>query len=259
MDSIYALTSTTVEVTLPPGLADGRYTVDVLLTDPTTSTIAQAIALPLVVHRLSGAIPAVAVAPTGQLNGLFLFVAIAAALTVGCVVVAAILRVRRHRSRPVTRAARIRHVVELAVLVAAVATFGASAAWAVWSFASVPGGAGSAKATSVAAGVTPTVTASGSSMIVRWTASTLGTGQAVTGYIVKRYSAGLQAQTVLGNCAGVIANTGCIENGVPAGSWTYTVTPVFATNWAGAESASSSAQTSSGLPSGNNIWMWVTP
>jgi hypothetical protein len=212
-----------------------------------------------VVHRLTGAIPAVAIAPTGQLNGLFLFVAIAATLTGGCVVVAAILRIRRHRSRPATRAARIRHAIELVALLVGVATFATSAAWAVWSFASVPGGAGSAKATTVAAGGTPTVTASGSSMIVRWTASTLGTGQAVAGYIVKRYSAGLQAQTVLGNCAGVIANTGCIENGVPAGNWTYTVTPVFATNWVGAESATSSAQTSSGVPSGNNIWMWVTP
>ena len=68
-----------------------------------------------------------------------------------------------------------------------------------------------------------------------WAASTLATGQAVSGYLVKRYDAGTQAaQTILSACTGTIATTSCVESSVPNGSWKYTVTPSVRHELAGA-------------------------
>ena len=62
----------------------------------------------------------------------------------------------------------------------------------------------------------------------------------MSGYLVKRYDAGtLAPQTVLTACTGTVTATSCVENNVPNGSWKYAVTPVFATNWQGPESAKS--------------------
>jgi VCBS repeat-containing protein len=64
----------------------------------------------------------------------------------------------------------------------------------------------------------------------------------VSAYTVKRYS-GASQQTVLGGCAGTVTVLNCTENNVPAGTWTYTITPLFAANWTGAESARSAVVT----------------
>ena len=138
-------------------------------------------------------------------------------------------------------------------IVVAVLTFvlAGSAAWAFWTAMTTPGSGGAAAATSVNAGATPAASASGTSVTVSWSASTLATGQAVSGYRIARYNANtLVAQTVLSNCSGVITGTTCTENSVPAGSWKYAVTPVFATNWQGAESAKSSTVTVNVAPVG---------
>lgn len=114
------------------------------------------------------------------------------------------------------------------------------AAWAYWLAGATAGSGGAAAATSVTAGATPTASAAGSAVTVSWAASTLGTGQAVTGYQVKRYDANtLALQTILSACTGTVASTSCVESPVPLGSWKYSITPVFATNWLGAESATS--------------------
>lgn len=259
MDSFYALTTTSVETKVPDAVPDGHYTVEVSLQDAKTHARATTAGVPLVLAAQRTHQAVVAVAAAGSLTALLIYVAITAMLTSVCTVIVVVMRLRRHPPQPRTRGDRARGGSILLLLLVLLGTSVTSAAWAVWSFSSTPGGAGGAAATTVGAGVTPTVTASGSSMIVRWGASTLGTGTAVSGYLVTRYSAGLQAQTTLGNCSGVIANAGCIENNVPAGTWTYTVTPVYAANWKGAESSRSSGQVSNGTPSGNNIWMWVTP
>ena len=116
----------------------------------------------------------------------------------------------------------------------------AATAWAYWSAGSVPGGSGAAAASGVNQGATPTASATGSTVTVSWAASTLANGQPVGGYLVKRYDAGtLAVQTILSACTGTIAATSCVESGVPNGSWKYAVTPVFATNWQGPESAKS--------------------
>ena len=140
-----------------------------------------------------------------------------------------------------------RHLATLALSVAL--TLVAATAFAYWSAGSVPGGNGAAAATGVNQGATPTASATGANVTVSWTATTLANGQAVNGYLVKRYDATSSAvQTVLSACTGTITAATCVESGVPEGSWRYTVTPVFATNWRGAESAKSTTVTIDSTP-----------
>ncbi len=116
----------------------------------------------------------------------------------------------------------------------------AATAWAYWSADSVAGGNAAAGATTVNQGATPTGNAVGTTVTVSWTATTLANGQAVGGYLVKRYDAGTNAlQTILSACTGTITALSCVESSVPVGSWKYAVTPVIGTNWVGAESAKS--------------------
>jgi hypothetical protein len=135
-----------------------------------------------------------------------------------------------------------RHLIALGA--ASALTLVATTAWAYWSAGTAPGANGAAAASAVNQGATPTASATGSSVTVSWAASTLATGRAVSGYLVKRYDATTQAaQTILSACTGTVAATSCVESNVPNGSWKYTVTPVFATNWRGPESARSAAVT----------------
>ena len=147
---------------------------------------------------------------------------------------------------------RIRLIAFLMVAV----TIGASAgaAWAYWLATTTAGSNGGAAATAVNAGATPSASAAGPAVTVTWAASTLATGQAVTGYLVKRYDAStLVAQTILSACSGTVTSTSCVESGVPTGTWKYSVTPVFATNWVGAESAKSATVTVDATPPTNSI------
>ncbi|MFZ1996380.1 MAG: hypothetical protein WAU75_19870, partial [Solirubrobacteraceae bacterium] len=112
----------------------------------------------------------------------------------------------------------------------------ASAAWSGNASAS-----GQAQAASMPAGSAPAVSATGHNVTVNWSGGTL-LGQSVTGYAVKRYSAGHVAQTVGSGCSGTIAVLSCTESAVPAGTWTYTVTPLLY-SWLGTESAASAAVT----------------
>ncbi|MBA3781105.1 MAG: LamG domain-containing protein [Nocardioides sp.] len=129
----------------------------------------------------------------------------------------------------------------LLVAMLAVSLIGGAVAWSYWSVAPAAGGTGAAAATTVNAGATPTASASGGSVTVSWSATALANGQAVSGYLIRRYDAVTSAQqTILSACTGTVAATTCTENIVPTGSWRYTVTPVIGTSWRGAESALSS-------------------
>ena len=80
------------------------------------------------------------------------------------------------------------------------------AAEAYWSAGSGAGGNGASAATSVNQGATPTVSAAGQAVTVSWAASTLSSGNAVAGYIVKRYTSGTPTlQTILSACTGTVA------------------------------------------------------
>jgi hypothetical protein len=131
------------------------------------------------------------------------------------------------------------------LLLAAIAAALTAAAWAYWTATATPGSKGAAVAATVNQGATPTATAAaGRKVTVSWGASTLSNGHAVDGYIVKRYDAvGGALQTTHAGCAGTISATTCVETGVPTGQWKYTVTPVLATNWRGAEGLKSGAAT----------------
>jgi hypothetical protein len=141
----------------------------------------------------------------------------------------------------------------IAVVAALALSLGAGSAQAYWTAASVPGGNSAAAATTVGAGAKPTGVPTGGSVALSWAASTLASGQAVSGYTVTRYSATNVPQTVGGTCSGLVAATTCTETGVPTGTWTYTITPRFATNWTGAESAKSSNVVVDATPPTNTI------
>ena len=109
----------------------------------------------------------------------------------------------------------------------------AAAAWQ-----SQGAGTGAAKSKVMPAGNTPSGSASGSSVTVTWTASNFAGGGAVPGYVIKRYDVVGNLQTTGANCSGIVSGTSCVENGVPIGTWQYTVTPA-AGLWRGTESGKS--------------------
>jgi hypothetical protein len=123
----------------------------------------------------------------------------------------------------------------LFLAVAAVAVpGGAAAAWALHG-----SGPGAAKAKTLGAGNVPTASVSGHKVTVAWAATSYTNGGTAAGYLIRRYNASTGVlQTIGANCAGTIAGLTCTENGVPAGSWQYTVTPATS-NWRGPESAKS--------------------
>jgi large repetitive protein len=104
-------------------------------------------------------------------------------------------------------------------------------------FVSSGGGSPASLAATVNPGSPPLPIASGTTVNLSWTASTLSTGGPVTGYLIKRYdSTGTVEQTIAsGTCSAIVSGTTCSETAVPEGTWNYSVTPVH-NNWRGAES-----------------------
>jgi hypothetical protein len=91
------------------------------------------------------------------------------------------------------------------------------------------------------AGQTPVARVSGSDVVVSWPAVTLNGGVSVEGYVVKRYDALTGRVASVGpSCDGTVTGVTCTEQAVPAGTWTYTDTPVQA-SWTGSESSASNA------------------
>jgi len=138
---------------------------------------------------------------------------------------------------------RARGAAAVALVVLASILLGAAPANAFWTVGTSAASSGVAKAATVLQGATPTATVRNSAVTLSWAASTLSTGRAVTGYTITRYNSSNVAQTVSSGCSGTVATTSCTESAVAAGLWTYTVTPRFSTNWAGAASAKSAVVT----------------
>ena len=126
---------------------------------------------------------------------------------------------------------------KLAIIVAGIllVSWGGPAASAFWS--SINSGTGAAAADSVGQGARPATGINGANVTVTWTASTTAAGRSVTGYSIARYSSATGGTMVpaTGGCAGTVAGLSCVEAGVPAGTWYYTVTPTLSL-WQGNES-----------------------
>ena len=131
---------------------------------------------------------------------------------------------------------RLRAWLVVAMLAACVVPGAASAAWSGTGSAT-----GRAQAATMPAGSAPTVSLTGRSVTVSWAAATL-LGQNADGYTVTRYDSSGATQTVGSGCSGTISALTCTESSVPAGSWTYTVTPSLHA-WTGSESPRSTPVT----------------
>jgi hypothetical protein len=126
--------------------------------------------------------------------------------------------------------------IALVVAAALVITSGAGASWAVGA-----SGTGATKAKTMLGGNVPSGSAAGSSVTLTWTASLFADGSTIPSYVIRRFNSLTTAEaTVLSACSGTVTGTTCTENGVPLGSWKYTVTPA-AGAWRGAQSAQSAA------------------
>ncbi|HEY6567829.1 MAG TPA: hypothetical protein VI341_09975 [Actinomycetota bacterium] len=132
---------------------------------------------------------------------------------------------------------KTRRVLKVAIITAVIA---AVPAVALASWGVTGSGTGSSRATSVQGGSAPTASVTGRNVTVSWGASTMANGSAVSGYHVIRYNTSNVAQVVGASCSGTVAALTCTEAAVPAGTWTYSVTPMRGL-WAGAESAKSSS------------------
>ncbi|MFC7486166.1 hypothetical protein ACOCJ7_13030 [Knoellia sp. CPCC 206453] len=118
------------------------------------------------------------------------------------------------------------------------------AAWAFWTTSATPGSSGASQTASLNQVPTPSAVATGRAVRVTWAESTVSNGASVDGYLVRRYDAATLSPQIVGSgCAGTLFLASCVESGVPAGTWVYSVTPVLATNWRGLESVKSSPVT----------------
>ena len=83
-------------------------------------------------------------------------------------------------------------------------------------------GTGTGRATVVSTAAAPTASATGRTVTLSWTATTLATGAPVTGYRVTRVNTVTAATTsATGGCAGTVAATSCVETLLPTGRWAY--------------------------------------
>ena len=130
------------------------------------------------------------------------------------------------------------HRYVAAAVAAAAALCCAAPAQAVWSGAG--SGQAAARAMTMPAGNQPAVSVSGTDVAVRWSAALLPGGTPVAGYLILRIGVNGQAVAAAASCAGTITTTTCVEHNVPAGTWTYTDTPVQL-SWTGTPSAPSAA------------------
>ena len=124
-----------------------------------------------------------------------------------------------------------RLLVPLAVAAAVLALPGTALA----SWGSGGNGGAASKAVVMPSGNAPTVSVVGRNVTVSWSASSFPGGTGVNAYRIARYDASLASQIVGSACSGNVAALTCTEAAVPAGTWTYSVTPKQA-GWLGSES-----------------------
>lgn len=127
----------------------------------------------------------------------------------------------------------------LAAAVSALVLCGA--AQASWSASASGTASGAAK--TLTAGNVPSGNVAGNAVTLTWTASSFAEGGVIPGYVIRRFNSVTQVESTVGaNCAGIVAATTCTENGVPIGTWRYTITPA-AGAWRGSQSGQSAVVT----------------
>ncbi len=130
----------------------------------------------------------------------------------------------------------------LVLAVVAATMMATTAAWAAWAVTSA-NARGAGKATAIPAAAAPSVSASGTTVTVSWSAVNLTGGPAVTGYTVRAYNASTNApRAVGGTCTGTVSALTCNDTAVAGGGWKYTVQAKQGA-WSGAESAKSATVT----------------
>jgi hypothetical protein len=114
-----------------------------------------------------------------------------------------------------------------------------SPATAAWSASGT--GSASGAATVMPIGLAPTANAASDVVTVQWAAAVFPSGTPVAGYVVSRTNTLTGTKTAAGGtCAGVVAATTCADGPVPAGSWSYSDTPVQM-SWTGGASPPSAS------------------
>jgi len=139
---------------------------------------------------------------------------------------------------------RARRTIALVVAVGVLVLVPAGRSGAAWTAASGTGGA-AGRAMTMPAGQRPSAVASGADVTVRWPAALLPDGTPVAGYRIERLDGNGTAHAVAADCAADVSTTTCTEHGVPAGTWTYTDTPLQDA-WTGATSGPSAPVTVGG-------------
>lgn len=92
-------------------------------------------------------------------------------------------------------------------------------------------------------GTQPTASATGTSVLLQWSAASFAGGGTVAAYVVNQFNATTgNSQSVGPGCSGQVTGTSCTETGVPAGTWDYSISTVQH-NWTGAAGPLSSAVT----------------
>ncbi|HEX4718740.1 MAG TPA: chitobiase/beta-hexosaminidase C-terminal domain-containing protein [Thermoleophilaceae bacterium] len=128
--------------------------------------------------------------------------------------------------------------------VVVLATLGATVADGFWMAGTTVGSAGQAQADTLPTGNTPTVSAVGTNVTVRWTPNTFS--GASLSYKLTRYPSGsVGGAGIVLACTGLPVGGGqlsCSDSPAPAGAWQYTIMPTL-NNWTGGESAGSAAVT----------------
>jgi hypothetical protein len=133
------------------------------------------------------------------------------------------------------------------VVAGLLALAGVGVAWAFWT----SHGAGTASATAATfnppTNVTATSTAGTGSAGLTWSAASLSTGGAPTGYYVTRIGGGTAA-ACNSSATTLITGTSCTDTGVADGSYTYQVTAVYH-SWTAVSAVSNSVTVSNTRPS----------
>jgi hypothetical protein len=122
-------------------------------------------------------------------------------------------------------------------------------------YGALAGGSGETRAEVLPVPAPPVAVAVGATVVVSWTAVTLGGGVPPDGYLVERLDSFGAPVAVSAGCDAVITGVTCTEEAVPAGSWSYRVRALLGA-WVGQVSAAGPSIT---VAAGTLTWTTPMP